>query len=183
VRFYEAALAREDIYAMRNLAIAYQQGKGVGKDLQKAKDLFEKASDGGHPQAPTDLGAMYFNGTGVAKDIATAVKWYGIGAERGDYWAAANLAFIYAKGPAKMRDVQKSVEFAGLAVALDKYGESPKNRDFLKSLPEEGKRGVIKDLIGQVGAENAQTGSSLDETLVLLSRQAWRTRNPRLDLF
>ena len=58
-----------------------------------------------------------------------------------------------------------------------------KNKDFLKSLPEENKRGAIKSLIGQVGAENAQTGSDLDETLVLLSRQAWRARNPRLDLF
>jgi TPR repeat protein len=183
VRFYEAALARDDIYAMRNLALAYQQGKGVGKDLQKAKDLFEKASDGGHPQAPTDLGAMYFNGTGVAKDTAVAVKWYTLGAERGDYWAASNLAFIYGKGPAKMRDAQKAVEYAGLAVALDRYGETPKNKDFLKSLPVEGKRGLIKSLIGQVGAENAQTGSDLDETLVLLSRQAWRARNPRLDLF
>jgi TPR repeat protein len=183
VRFYEASLARQDIYAMRNLAIAYQQGKGVAKDLGKAKGLFEKASDGGHPQAPTDLGAMYFNGNGVAKDLAVAIKWYTLGAERGDYWGASNLAFIYAKGPGKMRDAQKSVEYAGLAIALDKYGETPKNKAFLKSLPAEDKRSVIKTLIAQVGAENAQTGSDLDETLVLLSRQAWRMRNPRLDLF
>jgi TPR repeat protein len=183
VRFFEAGLARDDIYSMRNLAIAYQQGKGVKKDINKAKDLFAKASLGGHPQAPTDLGVMYYNGTGVIKDVAAAAKWYAIGAERGDYWAAANLAFIYAKGPAKLRNVEKAVEYAGLAVALDKFNATPKNKDFLKSLPAENKRSVIKQLIGQVGAENAQTDSDLDKTLVMLSQQAWIARNPRLDLF
>ncbi len=183
VRFYEAGLARDDIYSMRNMAIAYQQGKGVKKDINKAKDLFAKASLGGHPQAPTDLGVMYYNGAGVAKDVAAAAKWYAIGAERGDYWAAANLAFIYAKGPAKLRNAQKAVEYAGLSVALDKFNATPKNRDFLKSLPAENKRSAIKQLIQQVGAENAQTDSDLDKTLVMLSQQAWVARNPRLDLF
>jgi TPR repeat protein len=183
VRFYEAGLARDDIYSMRNMAIAYQQGKGVKKDINKAKDLFAKASLGGHPQAPTDLGVMYYNGAGVTKDVAAAAKWYAIGAERGDYWAASNLAFIYAKGPTKLRNAEKAVEYAGLAVALDKFNTTPKNRDFLKSLSAEDKRSVIKQLIGQVGAENAQTGSDLDETLVMLSQQAWVARNPRLDLF
>ena len=183
VRFFEAGLARDDIYSIRNLAIAYQQGKGVKKDINKAKDLFAKASLGGHPQAPTDLGVMYYNGAGVTKDVAAAAKWYTIGAERGDYWAASNLAFIYAKGPSNMRNPEKAVEYAGLAIALDKFNATPKNRDFLKSLPAEVKRSVIKQLIGQVGAENTQTGSDLDETLVLLSQQAWVARNPRLDLF
>ena len=183
VRFYEAGLARADIYSMRNLAIAYQQGKGVKKDINRAKDLFVKASLGGHPQAPTDLGVMYYNGAGVTKDVAAAAKWYSIGAERGDYWAAANLAFIYAKGPSNLRNPQKAVEYAGLAVALDKFNATPKNRDFLKSLPAENKRSAIKQLITQVGAENAQTGSDLDKTLVMLSQQAWIARNPRLDLF
>ena len=126
---------------------------------------------------------MYYNGTGVTKDVAAAAKWYAIGAERGDYWAAANLAFIYAKGPAKLRNAEKAVEYAGLAVALDRFNTTPKNRDFLKSLSAEYKRNVIKQLIGQVGAENAQTGSDIDETLVMLSQQAWVARNPRLDLF
>ncbi len=183
VRFFEAGLARDDIYSMRNLAIAYQQGKGVKKDINKAKDLFAKASLGGHPQAPTDLGVMYYNGAGVTKDVGAAAKWYAIGAERGDYWAASNLAFIYSKGPSNMRNPQKAVEYAGLAIALDKFNATPKNRDFLKSLPAEDKRSVIKKLIGQVGAENTQTSTDLDETLVLLSQQAWVARNPRLDLF
>lgn len=183
LRFWEAALAREDIYAMRNVAIACLKGQGVQKDWQKALALFKKASDGGHPSAPTDIGAMYFNGTGVSKDVATAAKWYLIGAERGDPWAASNLGYIYSQGTANFRDMDKAVQFSSLSVALDRLNENPKNKDFLKTLPIESKRTVIKSLIAEVGSANAQTGADLDETLVLLSRQAWRGRNPRLDLF
>ncbi len=183
LRFWQAALDRDDIYAMRNVGIACLDGQGVQKDWQKALALFKKASDGGHPSAPTDIGAMYFNGNGVPKDVTEASKWYQVGAERGDPYAASNLAYIYAKGPDNLRDADKAVKFSSLSVALDKLNENPKNKDFLKALPVESKRNVIKSLIAEVGAANAQTGADLDETLVMLSRQAWRGRNPRLDLF
>lgn len=183
LRFYQAALERDDIYAMRNYGIACLQGKGVAKDWQKALALFKKASDGGHPNAPTDIGAMYFNGDGVPKDMASAASWYQIGADRGDPWAASNLAYIYSHGPANLIDVDKAVKFASLAVALDRYNENPKNKDVLKALPSAAKQKMIKDLISEVGPANAKTGVDLDETLVLLSQQAWRGRNPRLDLF
>lgn len=183
LRFYKAALARDDIYAMRNIGLACLKGGGIVKDSAKALALFKKASDAGHPNAPTDIGAMYYNGNGVPKDLATAAQWYQIGADRGDPWAAANLAYIYSKGPTNLRDPEKAVRNAALAVALDKYNETPKNKDILKVLPADVKQKVIKDLIGEVGAANAQTGADLDETIVTLSRQAWRSHNPRLDLF
>ena len=183
LRFYQAALARDDIYAMRNIGLACLKGNGVVKDSAKALALFKKASDAGHPNAPTDIGAMYYNGNGVPKDLATAAQWYQIGADRGDPWAAANLAYIYSKGPSNLRDAEKAVRNAALAVALDKYNETPKNKDILKALPVDTKQKVIKDLIGEVGAANAQTGADIDETIVLLSRQAWRSHNPRLDLY
>ena len=183
VRFWEAGLARDDIYSMRNLAIAALQGQGLPKDPAKALELFKKASAGGHPNAPTDIGAMYFNGNGVPKDVSTAATWYLTGAERGDPWAASNLAFVYSQGSSNLRDLDKAVQFAALSVALDRRGEIPKNTAILKALPTEAKRNAIKALISQVGVANAQTGADLDETLVLLSREAWRLRNPRLDLF
>lgn len=183
LRFYQAALERDDIYAMRNFGIACLQGKGVQQDWQKALALFKKASDGGHPNAPTDIGAMYFNGNGVPKDMASAANWYQIGADRGDPWAASNLAYIYSHGPANLIDADKAVKFASLAVALDRYNENPKNKDVLKALPASAKQKMIKELISEVGAADAKTGVDLDETLVLLSQQAWHIRNPRLDLF
>ena len=58
VRFFEAGLARDDISSILNLALAYQQGKGVKKDIDKANDLFARASFACHPLAPTDLGII-----------------------------------------------------------------------------------------------------------------------------
>lgn len=183
LRFWEAALSHEDIYAMRNIGIACLHGVGTKRDWMKALALFKKASDGGHPSAPTDIGAMYFNGNGVPKDLSTAAKWYVIGAERGDPWAASNLAHIYAEGPANLRDLEKAVQFSGLSVALDKLNDNPANKAFLRALPDGSKRNAIKALIAEVGASNTQTGMDLDETLISLSWQAWRNRNPRVDLF
>ena len=183
LRFWQAALAREDIYAMRNMGVARLNGQGIPKDLQQALALFKKASDGGHPSAPTDIGVMYFNGTGVPKDVAIAAQWYQIGAERGDPWAASNLGYIYSQGPANLRDMDKAVKFTSLSIALDKANEIPKNQSLLKAMPEENKRNAIRALVADVGADKAETGTDLDSTLIMLSRQAWRGRNPRLDLF
>ena len=183
MRFYKAALVRDDAAAMNNIGVACLKGGGVQKDAQKALTLFMKASAIGHPKAPVELGTMYLNGDGVPKDLASAAQWYQIGADRGDYWAAAKLAFIYSKGPAKLRDLDKAVRYAALAVALDKNNEAPNNKDVLKALPAQAKQKVIKDLVAEVGAANAQSGADLDETLVLLSRQAWRNRNPLISQF
>ena len=183
LRFYEAAMARGDIYAMHNMGIAYLEGKGVKQDAVTALALFKKASDGGHPNAPASIGAMYFNGNGVKKDLGTAIGWYETGAERGDFQSAANLSWIYAKGPKGMRDAQKAVWFSSLAVALDAYGDNPSEKANLQALPAEAKKQAVKKLIAEIGAANLETDSDLDGTLVMLSRKAWQMRNPRLDLF
>ena len=183
VTFYRAAMARGDIYAMRNLGLAYRDGKGVKKDLITAMALFKKASGGGHPSAPNDIGILYLNGNGVKKDMNEAIKWYELGAERGDFWAASNLAWVYSKGPNDRRDSQKAASYSGLSVALDVYKMNAKEKSVLKAMPADAKKLAIKNLVAAVGADNIETGSDLDETLVMMSRKAWQLRNPRLDLF
>ena len=51
-------MARDDINSMRNMAIAYQQGKGVKKDSDKANDLLERANLACQPPAPSDFGNL-----------------------------------------------------------------------------------------------------------------------------
>jgi TPR repeat protein len=159
------------------------EGQGVSKNTTKALDLFERASDGGHPSAPGNIGRMYFNGSGVKKDVAKAAKWYEAGAERGDTWAASNLGWIFANGPDRFRDINKATRYYGLAVALDAYGSNPDAAAALRELPDRAKAETIKDLIAEIGGDGLETASSLDSTLVLLERKAWQHRNPRLDLF
>ena len=183
VKFYEAALARDDIYAMHNMGIAYLEGKGVARNPATAMELLKKASEGGHPNAPATIGAMYFKGNGVKKDLPTAIGWYQIGAERGDFYAASNLAWIYSKGPAAQRDPEKAVWYASLAVALDAFGEHKDQAQSLQALPLAEKKKTVEKLDAELGSEAPAPSADINDTLVLLSRQAWQKRNPRLDLF
>jgi hypothetical protein len=55
--------------------------KGLGRsatsqDYAKARDWYEKAADGGNPDAMFKLGVIYQNGQGVALDYAKAREWY-----------------------------------------------------------------------------------------------------------
>jgi TPR repeat protein len=183
IRFFEASMARGDIYGIRNMGQAYLEGLGVEKDAATALALLTKAAKAGHPFAPTDIGAMYFNGNGVEKNIDEAITWYEQGAERGNQQAAANLGWIFAQGPKDRRDVTLAVQYTALAVALDIYGKDKNSIANLAGLPDKAKTSAVKKLIAKVGVENIETTSDLNQTLVLLSRKAWQTRNPRLDLF
>ncbi len=183
IRFYEASMARGDIYGIRNMGDAYLQGLGVEKDAATALALFTKASKSGHPGAPNDIGAMYFNGNGVAKNLDEAIKWYEQGAERGFQRSAANLGWIFSQGPEDHRDVTRAVQYTALAIALDTYGSDKDSITNLRALPEKAKTKAVRKLIATIGVENIETAADLDQTLVLLSRKAWQTRNPRLDLF
>jgi TPR repeat protein len=183
VRFYQASMARGDIYGIRNMGDAYLNGIGVEKDPLTALALFTKAAKGGHPYAPTDIGAMYYNGNGVEKNLDEAISWYEQGAERGNQQAAANLGWIFSKGPKDHRDVTRAVQYTALAVALDTYGKDKDSLSNLAALPDKSKSSAVKKLIATVGVDKIQTTDDLDQTLVLLSRKAWQTRNPRLDLF
>ncbi len=183
VRFYEASMARGDIYGIRNMGDAYLQGIGVEKDPATALALFKKAAEGGHPGAPTDIGAMYFNGIGVDKNLDEAITWYEQGAERGNQRAAANLGWIFSQGPKDHRDVTRAVQYTALAVALDIYGKDKDSVSNLAALPDKAKTSAVKKLIATVGVDNIETTADLNQTIVMLSRKAWQTRNPRLDLF
>ena len=55
---------------------AYQDGRGVKKDLTKARELLEEACENGDGNGCWGLGEMYFNGEGVAKDTAKAEKYF-----------------------------------------------------------------------------------------------------------
>ncbi len=60
--------------ANATIAMLYQNGLGVARDLPEAARWYQKAVDGGHSGAPAALSAMYEKGEGVAADPAQALK-------------------------------------------------------------------------------------------------------------
>ena len=63
--------------ALFNLAVMYEQGVGVGKDLKQAANLYKKVATQGDIAAQFAIAAMYEKGMGVELNLNEARKWYG----------------------------------------------------------------------------------------------------------
>ena len=62
--------------AMHNIALAYENGKGVDRNLATALDWFRKSANAGDTAAMVRLGFAYKNGEGVAVDYVQALQWF-----------------------------------------------------------------------------------------------------------
>lgn len=91
-----------------NLAICYEQGMGVKKNLKTARRLYEIASDLGHAKALYNLGVFHAQGLGGAnKDSRQAKQYFEQAAELGNNEALEALRVFLPK-PKKL---PKIVEF------------------------------------------------------------------------
>ena len=104
--------------AQYKLALAYETGDGVPKDLAEALNWYRKAAEQGHaeaqkklrvnelllnaqkgdPQAQLELGKAYETGDGVPKDISEALNWYRKAAEGEHAEAQYYLGYCFEYG-------------------------------------------------------------------------------------
>ena len=101
--------------AQYNLGVMYEKGKGVKKNLKKAKTWFQFAAEQGAVKAQYKLGLMYGKGKGVAKDYSKAIKWWNLAADQGNGKAQVNLGWMYEMGKGVPKDVQKAANWYQLA--------------------------------------------------------------------
>lgn len=80
--------------AMVNLGTLYVKGLGVERDLLKAKELFERASEAGHEVASFYLGGMYENGIGTEPDLMKSLFYYDRSAQGGMSGAQLKLGIL-----------------------------------------------------------------------------------------
>ncbi len=97
VGLLERALSENVYGAERELARLYEDGRGVPKDLARARDLYAVAADG-NPWAARDAGRAWASSDGVVPDFEQAVRWYRRAAEGGVPWAALDLAKLTEAG-------------------------------------------------------------------------------------
>lgn len=91
----EAKATSGDPPAMIQLATRYNLGIGVGQNLNKTRELIEKAAAAGNTTA---IGMCASSGWGRAKDAAFAFKCFEQSSNEGDLAAQRNLARCYSKG-------------------------------------------------------------------------------------
>jgi hypothetical protein len=66
-----------------DLALSYENGEGVDRDLGRALQLYCEAANDGDARAYLNLGWMYANGRGMARNDAVAVGWWQKAAQDG----------------------------------------------------------------------------------------------------
>ena len=207
LRYIQESAARGDIYGYDNMGWIALNGAGdTDRDPQAALDWFRKASDGGHPRAPSSIGRMYFNGDiGGRPDFAEAVKWYDEGLRRGDGWGGANGAWVIAQNSPAGLTVGDAAARAAKAVTLRNAEAAASAQELLDTLPARAIDMGAQVLMAELGADvtadgafgpaseealaqlSAKFGTSFPsdrmERLTALAKVYWTTNKFRVDLY
>jgi localization factor PodJL len=93
-----AAALAGDAAADYEVAIRFDEGRGVPKSDDEAARWFERAAKQGLTLAQFRLGTLYEKGVGVKKDLVAARDLYLAAANKGNAKAMHNLAVLYAEG-------------------------------------------------------------------------------------
>ncbi len=204
VRYLQESAARGDIYGYANMGFVAQNGAGdLAPDPAAALDWYSRASDQGHPTAPTSIGRMYFRGwDGQAPDFAQAVQWYDLGLSRGDGWGGANGAATILNEAPEGYDLADAAIRAAKAAALGNVDAAAKAQEVLAALDnatltDAATQLIAEVMVGDPTAPDADNGAALARLDDLLSTAApdaatrltdiaaiyWSSRALRVDLF
>lgn len=97
--------------AAYNLGVMYQQGLGVGPDVNMALKWYMEAAQLGHPEAQYNLGVAYAEGQGLEPNMQRAVSFFEQASDQGVSPAAFNLGLIYENGLLGRPDENKAAEW------------------------------------------------------------------------
>ena len=114
---------KDDLAAMRNVALMLRRGQGVEKDPDKAIDWYERAAEAGLVTAQADLGVMLLDGEAGKPDPKAAMPWLMMAAQAGHPTAQFRLGEMYEKGtPFMAPDVEAAKSLYGAAAAHRQRG-------------------------------------------------------------
>lgn len=186
LRHLRESASRDDIYGFNNMGLVHRNGLGgLDKNPEAALAWFRKASAGGHPNAPANIGRMYGAGEiGGKPDPLNAIKWYDEGLSRGDAWGGANAAWMIAKAKPEGFGLPDIAIRAGKAAALRNEGAADSARDLLSRLPDAATDAATQMILQDLGADIAPDGAfgpASREALIAAAGRAGLTPPPGMD--
>lgn len=113
--YYRRAVEAGHLEASVSLAVLYQNGTGVPRDIDQARTLYEAAAQMAHPRALNNLGLLYVRGNGVAQNYDLAAQLFAQAAELGLSVAMTNLGVMYENGFGVPPDEEKAAALYRLA--------------------------------------------------------------------
>lgn len=84
--------------AQCELAMRYEDGRGVDRNMSRAIEWYRKSAEGGYREAQGYLGVIYDKGRGTKQDDAEAIRWYRKAGEQGLGQAQYNLGIFHLYG-------------------------------------------------------------------------------------
>jgi TPR repeat protein/S1-C subfamily serine protease len=131
-----------DPIAQFNLAMKYESGDGVPKDIAKAIEWYKKSSNQGNAAAQSNLGYIYYIGTDVSKNFPVAFDLIQKASAQNEPSAQFRLGIIYAYSTDIPKDNLKALEWIEKSAT---QGYVPAERR-LGALYFSGDLGVYKDI-------------------------------------
>jgi TPR repeat protein len=125
IEWLERAAAQGDADALNDLAIVHEDGHAIAaipRDAEKARGLYSRAAERGHPRARNNLGFVYM----ASEAYADAAVHFRIAANEGDADAMNNLGNLVENGlgvPKDLREARWMYERAA-AAGVDKAREA-----------------------------------------------------------
>ena len=149
-----------DAPAALALGRAYESGRGIHQDFQRAAYWYRNAAEWGNAPAQGSLGVLYWLGEGVDKDRKEAVQWYRKAARQGDANAMFNLGVAYYDGEGVNSDTTQAYVWFLLAAEAG----SVAGQDAAKRSQTEHGRNAVCDAYESV-AEMYEKGIALPHDL------------------
>lgn len=93
------------------LGDAFQNGRGIERDVEQAEQWFRKSADAGHPSAMIRLGHLLGREERNPEELAESIQWYRRAAELGDASGMTSLGFAYREGRGVSVDEREAAEW------------------------------------------------------------------------
>ncbi|MFC0350055.1 tetratricopeptide repeat protein [Undibacterium danionis] len=110
--------AKADLFDAKtqySMAVEFELGKTVKRNLKEALFWYSKSAELGNPLAQMALARMYDFGIGVEKNQITASNYYEAAAKNGLNEAQYNLGVMYATGEGREQDFEKAATWYEIA--------------------------------------------------------------------
>lgn len=95
---YRRACEQGDASACSVLALMFETGQGVTRDLGRAAELYDQACELLDMEACTILGSLYHRGEGVPRDLARAASLHERSCDGGEPIGCESLGLMYEEG-------------------------------------------------------------------------------------
>ena len=93
------------------LGLAFEKGRGVSQDVQRAAELYRIGAEKGDAACQNSIGIMYMTGDPVEQDQETAYRWIRKSAEQGYGLGMKNLGQCYQFGNGCKENMSRAIEW------------------------------------------------------------------------